>query len=104
LVRIEGAVRMNPLRMVTLQRMLVSRVLGRLPSTLSSPCTRLPLSSVIRGKHTEGGGWDLVSMVCLERRPVLTPALGGVQAAMVDLVTTRELERSLLSDHESTTS
>ena len=44
--------------------------------------------------------WDLVAAVCLERRPVVTPALGEKEAAMVELVRQKELEGSMLSDHE----
>ena len=44
--------------------------------------------------------WDLVAAVCLERRPVVTPALGEKEAAMVEMVRQKELEGSMLSDHE----
>ena len=38
--------------------------------------------------------------MCLERRPVVTPALGEKEAAMVEMVRQKELEGSMLSDHE----
>ena len=41
-----------------------------------------------------------MAAVCLERRPVVTPALGEKEAAMVELVRQKELEGSMLSDHE----
>jgi len=44
--------------------------------------------------------WDLLAAVCLERPPRLTPALVPIQQRTVDILARKELEESLLSDHE----
>jgi len=44
--------------------------------------------------------WDLVSAVCVERRPIITPALSDIENSMVTMLKQKELEESLLNDHE----
>lgn len=44
--------------------------------------------------------WDLVSAVCLERKPIITPPLAGMEKTVVSMLKQKELEESLLNDHE----
>lgn len=70
---------------------------------LKAQSSFLPLSSLLLRKASTSQPkerWDLVAAVCLERRPCLTPRLGQTEQAMVDLLDTKEIEDSLLCDHE----
>lgn len=44
--------------------------------------------------------WDLVSAVCVERKPILTPALSDIENTMLTMLKQRELEESSFNDHE----
>jgi len=44
--------------------------------------------------------WQLMSGVCLERRPIITTEMNTVQTEFSNLLSALELENSLLSDHE----
>lgn len=44
--------------------------------------------------------WDIVTGVCVERLPVVTPPLNDIQKKYKDLLYTLEIEKSLKSDHE----
>lgn len=44
--------------------------------------------------------WDIVTGVCVERLPVVTPPLNEIQKKYQDLLFTIEVEKSLKSDHE----
>lgn len=44
--------------------------------------------------------WDIVTGVCVERLPVVTPPLNEIQKKFKDLLWTMEIEKSLKSDHE----
>ncbi|XP_049867925.1 39S ribosomal protein L46, mitochondrial [Pectinophora gossypiella] len=53
----------------------------------------------IRGVSTKSQ-WDIVSGVCVERLPVVTPPLNEIQQKFKDMLFTMEIEKSLKSDHE----
>lgn len=60
-------------------------------------------AGVVGARHASNGPeapWDLLAAVCLERPPRLTPALVPIQQRTVDILEMKELEESLLSDHE----
>ena len=44
--------------------------------------------------------WDLLSAVCLERKPVITPQLTPLEREMADIMARLEFIQSLKSDHE----
>ncbi|XP_068632758.1 large ribosomal subunit protein mL46 [Battus philenor] len=44
--------------------------------------------------------WDIVTGVCVERLPVVTPPLNDIQKRYKELLWTIEVEKSLKSDHE----
>jgi len=44
--------------------------------------------------------WDLVSAVCVERKPVVTPAMNQLEIEMTKMLQRKELEQSMLNDHE----
>ncbi|CAH0714477.1 unnamed protein product, partial [Brenthis ino] len=44
--------------------------------------------------------WDIVTGVCVERLPVVTPPLNEIQKKFKDLLWKMEIEKSLKSDHE----
>lgn len=44
--------------------------------------------------------WDLMTGVCVERLPTVTPPLNDIQKKYKDMLNTIELEKSLKSDHE----
>jgi large subunit ribosomal protein L46 len=44
--------------------------------------------------------WDLLSAVCLERKPVITPQLTPLEIEMADIMARLEFVQSLKSDHE----
>lgn len=44
--------------------------------------------------------WDLYTSVCLERKPVITPALNALETQFQDYLSHVEFEHSLKSDHE----
>ncbi|XP_038214613.1 39S ribosomal protein L46, mitochondrial [Zerene cesonia] len=44
--------------------------------------------------------WDVVTSVCVERLPVVTPPINEIQKKFKDLLWTIEVENSLKSDHE----
>ena len=44
--------------------------------------------------------WDLLSAVCLERKPVITPQLTPLEREMTDIMARLEFIQSLKSDHE----
>ncbi|XP_032515227.2 large ribosomal subunit protein mL46 [Danaus plexippus] len=57
-----------------------------------------PIGSTIfqRGRSS----WDIVTSVCVERLPVVTPPLNDIQKRFKELLWTVEVEKSLKSDHE----
>nr|XP_021182299.2 39S ribosomal protein L46, mitochondrial [Helicoverpa armigera] len=65
---------------VSLCRRLLTRGLSTSPSCLSS--------------------WDIVTGVCVERLPVVTPPLNEMQKKYKDLLNTLEIEKSMKSAHE----
>lgn len=44
--------------------------------------------------------WDVLTGVCVERLPVITPPLNEMQQKYKNLLSTIEIENSLKSDHE----
>lgn len=44
--------------------------------------------------------WDIVTGVCVERLPVVSPPLNEIQKRYKDLLYTLEIEKSMKSDHE----
>lgn len=44
--------------------------------------------------------WDIITGVCVERLPVITPPLNDLQKRYKELLWTIEVEKSLKSDHE----
>ena len=44
--------------------------------------------------------WDLITAVCLERKPVVTQSLTKLEEDYKQLLAQIEFERSLKSDHE----
>jgi len=44
--------------------------------------------------------WDLVSAVCLERKPLVTPPLTDFEKSMVSMLKEKEFEESMFNDHE----
>uniref|UniRef100_A0A915I8K5 Ribosomal protein L46 N-terminal domain-containing protein n=1 Tax=Romanomermis culicivorax TaxID=13658 RepID=A0A915I8K5_ROMCU len=46
------------------------------------------------------GKWQIASIVILERLPIIAPPMDDTQQKFHDLMTSLELEKSLLSDHE----
>lgn len=44
--------------------------------------------------------WDIVTGVCIERLPVVTPPLNDIQKKYKDMLATMEIEKSLKSAHE----
>lgn len=44
--------------------------------------------------------WDLLTSVCLERKPVISPSLNKLETEFQKYLLQVELERSLKSDHE----
>ena len=44
--------------------------------------------------------WHLVSAVCLQRMPVMTPQMNWLEQKIYDLMKIVEANRSLYSDHE----
>ena len=44
--------------------------------------------------------WQLISAVCLERPPVISAPLNGVEKSFTALLDKQEFEMSCLSDHE----
>ena len=44
--------------------------------------------------------WDLIASVCIERPPYITPKLTGIEDSVNKLLQVKELEESMLNDHE----
>lgn len=44
--------------------------------------------------------WDIVTGVCVERLPVVTPPLSEMYKKYLELQYTLEIEKSMKSDHE----
>ncbi|KAJ8984630.1 hypothetical protein NQ317_009858 [Molorchus minor] len=44
--------------------------------------------------------WDLLSAVCIERKPIITPALNELEREYRQYLSEVEFEKSLKSDHE----
>ncbi|CAG4974328.1 unnamed protein product [Parnassius apollo] len=57
------------------------------------------LRYIARGLTTKSP-WDIVTGVCVERLPVVTPPLNDIQKKYKELLWTMEVEKSLKSDHE----
>ncbi|KAF9406857.1 hypothetical protein HW555_012915 [Spodoptera exigua] len=53
----------------------------------------------VRGLNTRSP-WDIVTGVCVERLPVVTPPLNEMQKKFMALQSTLEIEKSMKSDHE----
>ncbi|KAI5636135.1 39S mitochondrial ribosomal protein l46 domain-containing protein [Phthorimaea operculella] len=53
----------------------------------------------LRGVSTKSQ-WDIVTGVCVERLPVVTPPMNEIQKKYKNLLSTVEIEKSLKSDHE----
>ncbi|KAJ8730705.1 hypothetical protein PYW08_002118 [Mythimna loreyi] len=53
----------------------------------------------VRGLSTRSS-WDIVTGVCVERLPVVTPPLNEMYKKYLDLQYTLEIEKSMKSDHE----
>ena len=47
-----------------------------------------------------GYKWDLLASVCIERPPYLTPPLPEMEKKTLALLQKKELEQSMLNDHE----
>ncbi|CAH0406905.1 unnamed protein product [Chilo suppressalis] len=54
---------------------------------------------LIRGLSTKPS-WDIITGVCVERLPVVTPPLNAMQKKYKEMLYTIEVENSLKSDHE----
>ncbi|KAL1464799.1 hypothetical protein WDU94_004414 [Cyamophila willieti] len=59
-----------------------------------------PLCQEVTTSSTSKGKWDLMSAVCLERKPIITKELNKVEKKVQALMSDMELENSLKSDHE----
>ena len=44
--------------------------------------------------------WDIMAAVCIERPPYIAPALSELEQKMFDTLEQKELEESMLNDHE----
>ncbi|XP_072938652.1 large ribosomal subunit protein mL46 [Epargyreus clarus] len=55
---------------------------------------------IIRGLTGTKPSWDIVTGVCVERLPVVTPPLNEMQKKYKDMLWQIEVEKSLKSDHE----
>ena len=52
------------------------------------------------GAQCTPGQWQLVSAVCIQRPPIITPKLTSLQRKYSDLLMKMEVESSILSNHE----
>uniref|UniRef100_A0A8D8Y964 Large ribosomal subunit protein mL46 n=1 Tax=Cacopsylla melanoneura TaxID=428564 RepID=A0A8D8Y964_9HEMI len=59
-----------------------------------------PLCQEVNTQSSSKGKWDLMSAVCLERKPVITKELNEIEKKVQSLMWEVELENSLKSDHE----
>ncbi|XP_041986495.1 39S ribosomal protein L46, mitochondrial [Aricia agestis] len=57
---------------------------------------RTGVTHFVRARST----WDIITGVCVERLPVVSPPLNEIQKKFKDLLWTVEVEKSLKSDHE----
>merc|ERR1719309_411127 len=51
-------------------------------------------------KPRVGPKWDIVAAVCIERPPYITPQLSELEQKMMGMLEQKELEESMLNDHE----
>ncbi|KOB74374.1 Mitochondrial ribosomal protein L46 [Operophtera brumata] len=52
---------------------------------------------------SSSSAWDVLTGVCVERLPVVTPPLNEMQQKYKNLLSTIEIEKSLKSDHDNPT-
>ncbi|XP_026315672.1 39S ribosomal protein L46, mitochondrial [Hyposmocoma kahamanoa] len=67
--------------------------------TLIQAELRICSKILLRGVSTTSS-WDIVTGVCIERLPVVTPPLNDIQKKYKDMLATMEIEKSLKSAHE----
>jgi len=72
----------------------VAKTFGKLSRHLEVNFSTLPNTSL------EPSSWHLVSSICLERLPTITPQLNEIQSRLQDVYTKKEFEISMLNNHE----
>ena len=86
--------------LVTLQIMFGSlRQLNKFHSPVTT-CLSLLRSNTTAASLQVGRKWDIMAAVCIERPPYVTPQLSELEQKMMGMLEQKELEESMLNDHE----